>query len=119
MNFLIAFLVAGVVGFVGEIVYLLCKKNMLLAVVVMFAIGAILAFTPFPSTVGAAAPGCLAGLLMNGGTMYCQSVLDILNVGDPALFIVIWVIVFVMALLGIVAGIVANRKHKEGNEREE
>lgn len=116
MHYLIAFLVAGVVGVVGELLYFLFKKKMPAALVVLFGIGSLLMAFGVSDAIAVAAPGCLAGMLMNGGAMFAQSLLLIVR-GDWSLFVVIWVIILFMAAIGILAG--ATRmllEHRKSNE---
>lgn len=108
MNYVLSFLFAGLVGLVGQMIYLLVGKKMPPALFILFGLGALLSGLGAMDWVGAQCPGAMVGMLMNGGTMFFNAGLMAFS-GDPSLLLVIWLIIIVMMLLGIVAGALRHR----------
>lgn len=106
MNFVLAFLIAGVVGAVGQVIFLVFKKNMVPAMIVLFALGGILGAVGVSDAINKICPGCLTGLLMNGGSMF-QTSATMMPSGDWSLFVTIFAIIVVMSLLGVASALAA------------
>lgn len=105
MNYILAFLFAGIVGLAGQALFLLTKKQMPPALLVLFGIGALLCGFGVMDWVNALCPGAMVGMLMNGGAMFANAGVMALN-GDPSLFFVIWLIIIFMMLVGVLTGAV-------------